>query len=151
MTEYYYYCCSLPLGNGSIVQPGNWGRMLKLYRTNIDNSWILVKELIFEQVRRELYPTKPSRFNSIHLCKDEAQIKEFKLSTNRFCDLVYKVELIDAETPKHIGDWKLMDLQNGDNYSAIETKAKLYWDGKDVVKPEVLAISQIKILEKIEV
>ena len=151
MNDIYYYCYSLPLGPGSIIRPGNWGRIIKTYTPKTSpNSWLFARELIFEQSRLKEFPKKPSRFDSIFLCLDEASIKDFKKSTNRTLDIIYKVELIDTDNPQHIGDYNLANILQNDNFKSIEEKAKKYWQGKDISKAELITTSRIKIVEMMQ-
>lgn len=140
----YFYSTSLPSEPGSIVKPGNWGRMLRLYtRQTSPDSWWLARELIYEQVRQDRFPDKPCRFESIFLCPSEQDIIDFK-NNNRPFDLPYEVKIID-ETPSHIGDLTLPSIQPTDNYAVFVGRAMLYWKGENIVKPEIVAISRIRI------
>lgn len=151
MTIQYYYCCSLPLEPGSIIKPGNWGRIIKTYTPQTSpNSWLLARELIFEQVRFKYFAEKPSRFESVFLCLDEATIKDFRNSNNRKLDIIYKVELVDIDKPQHTGDYNLANIQQNDNFKSIEEKAKKYWQGSNILKAELVTSSRIRIVEMIE-
>lgn len=146
MNNEYYYCCSLPLEPGSIIKPGNWGRIIKTYTPQASpNSWLLVRELIFEKVRQENFPDKPSRFDSIFLCFSENDIKEFRNSNNRFLDVIYKVELVDQNRPTHTADYTLANIQQNDNFSTFVEKAKKYWEGEEISKAELVTTSRIRI------
>jgi len=146
MNNQYFYCYSLPLEVGSMVKPGNWGRILKTYKVGSPvNPWLLVRELIFEQVRREHYPNKPSRLESIFLCTSEAGIKQFRTETGRNLDLIYRVELVDSDAPQHLSDWRLANFENGDDYVSLEKKANLYWQADNVNQSELITTSNIRI------
>jgi len=150
MLGQYYYCCSYPLETGSIIKPGNWVRILKNYKVGVQNNpWPLVRELIFEQVRRESYPTKPSRFESIFLCTSEEGIRNFRTVTKRNFDLIYKVELVNNDAPKHVSDWELANVQNGDDYCSLEKKANLYWKAENTSESELITTSNVRIIEMI--
>lgn len=145
----FYFCCSLPLAPGSIVNPGNWGRIIKLYSPQTSpNAWLFVRELIFEQVRREFFPNKPSRFEAIFLCPDIISIQRFKNDNKRILDLVYEVDIIDATAPRHIGDWSLCNMDNSYNHSIFIDRARQYWAGNSVTNPEVCTTSSIKVLRE---
>ncbi len=150
MLGQYYYCCSYPLEPGSIIKPGNWVRILKNYKFGGQrNPWQLVRELIFEQVRRKSYPTKPSRFESIFLCTSEEGIRKFRKSNKRNFDLIYKVELVNNDAPQHVSDWELANLQNGDDYCSLEKKANLYWKSGNTSESELITTSNVRIIEMI--
>lgn len=65
----YYHLTMARLAPGSIIYPGNWGRLLRRYENDsvtgqvFGNSWILARELKYELVRVQHYPSKPSRFD----------------------------------------------------------------------------------------
>lgn len=146
----YFYCYSVPLEDGSIIKPGNWGRILKKYTPqNTPNSWSLVRELIYENVRKELFPNKPSRFSSIFLCPTEDEIRKFRIAHNRHLDIVYEVEIVDDNQPLHIGDYSIANMQHEDNFDIIEFKARKYWTGENVAHPEIITASRIKIIKEV--
>lgn len=151
MGKNYFYCCSLPLAAGSIVNPGNWGRIIRTYTPQTSpNAWLFIRELIFEEVRKKFFTEKPSRFHSLFLCPDEEGIKEFKKVNNRTLDIVYEVEILDERLPSHSGDWSLFSIQNNDNYLTFSDRAKLYWSGENITKQEFVTVSSIKIIKKVE-
>ena len=58
----YYLLCSYILEPGSIVCPGNWGRIVGL---NKDNGYANYRrEEIFDKVRKESFSDKPSTWPS---------------------------------------------------------------------------------------
>ena len=151
MNDYFFYCYSLPLEAGSIIKPGNWGRILKTYQVGSPaNPWVLVRELVFEQVRREYYRDKPSRLESLFLCTTLDGIREFKNATNRQWDIIYRVQILDTSTPIHVSDWTLANFQNGDNFSALEARAAMYWKAEGVGKTELLTTSNVRVVEMID-
>lgn len=146
MSQKYFYCCSLPLEVGSIIRSGNWGRIIRTYTPQLSpNPWLLARELAYELVRVQNFPNKPSRFECIYVCLDEADLNEFRSSTNRNLDLGYEVELVDSNAPSHIGDWTLANIQNTDNLPNFESRANLYWQGGNVNKPELITLSPIRV------
>ena len=146
MTQRYYYCYSLPLQVGSVILPGNWGRILRTYTPQSSpNSWLLTRELAYELIRARLFPQKPSRFDCAYVCLSEADLNEFRATTNRHIDLGYEVELVDPQAQSHLGDWTLPNMQNTDNLSVFETRATLYWQGNDIVKQELITLSPLRI------
>lgn len=144
--QHYFYCYSLPLEVGSVIRPGNWGRILRTYTPQSSPSpWLLTRELVYEAVRIRSFPQKPSRFDSLFVCLSETDLNEFRVSTNRHLDLGYEVELVDPQAPKHLGDWTLPNMQNTDNLLVFEQRATLYWQGTNIVKQELITISPIRI------
>lgn len=146
MTHRYFYCYSLPLEVGSVIRPGNWGRILRTYTPQSSpNPWPLTRELTYELVRIRSFPQKPSRFDCIFLCLSEKDLGEFRATTSRHLDIGYEVELVDPDAPSHIGDWTLPNISNADNLPVFENRATLYWEGNNVVKPELITLSAIRV------
>jgi hypothetical protein len=138
------------LATGSVIEPGNWGRMLRLYTPQAQpNSWLLVRELVYEGIRRAHYSAKPSRIVSTFLCLTESDIQEFRIQYNRNFDLMYEVEIIDQNAPRHIGDWTLPNMANTDTVQVFELRAHLYWQGNDAMKQEIVTPSPVRILRRL--
>lgn len=142
----YFYCYSLPLEAGSVIRPGNWGRILETYTPQSSpNAWLLVRELTYELIRVQTFPDKPSRLKSLFLCTSEVDLNEFRANSNRTLDLGYEVELVNPRAPMHLGDWTLPNMQNTDNLTVFSNRAMLYWQGSNIVKEELLTLSPIRI------
>lgn len=143
----YFLCCSLPLASGSVVNPGNWGRILRLYTPqNSPNPWILTRELIFELVRVRSFAAKPSRFECLFVCPTEAALADFRINAGRALDLGYEVELVDTGAPGHLGDWGAANIQPTANFSVYENNAHAYWQGASIAKPELATMSPIRVI-----
>lgn len=58
----YFYLCGYPLEPGSMVHPGNWGRICRLRReSHVDRFLLLLKEMVFESVGGKHVSSLPSR------------------------------------------------------------------------------------------
>jgi hypothetical protein len=101
--------------------------------------------MAYELVRVQSFPGKPSRFKCIFVCPSENDLNDFRSSTNRCIDLGYEVELVDSQLPSHHGDWSLLNMQDTDNLSVLEDRAARYWQGNNIVKPEFITLSPIRI------
>lgn len=146
MESRYYFCCSLPLEVRSVIKPGNWWRIICTYTPQTHpNSWLLAQELTIELVRREAFAAKPSRFDSLFLCMNEADLNEFMTTNRREIDLKYEVELLDPNAPSHIGDWTLYNIHPNYSYEVLRNRAQLYWEGNRIVKPEFVTLSSVRI------
>ncbi len=147
MKNIYYWICSYPLEKGSVVNPGNWGRILDFY-IYPDASANYLKEKIFEEVRRENYSAKPSRLKSIFLCETLEEIRKFKMENNRNLDLIYKVKLV-MNAPIFRTNYQLMNIPNGTVISKIEAFAQKYWSEEPYQNIEILVEAKIEILERV--
>jgi len=151
----YYYLCSYPLREGSIVEKGNWGRILRKYhnfhfleelllnnrisgdaiitgdqrtRTVIIDQKV-IRELIFERIRRIEFPKVPSRLDCLFVCKTLEGAKSFK-GEGRNLDLIYEVEPIDANSRVLETDWSWINSIINKPLYEIEEAARKYWCGK---------------------
>ena len=151
MNQHYFYCYSLPLDVGSVIRPGNWGRILRTYTPQTSpNHWALTRELAYELVRIRNFPNKPSRFDCVFVCVSEADLNEFRTSTNRHLDLGYEVELVNPLAPSHLGELPATIFEITDNLPLFENRANLYWQGDNVVKQELITLSPIRITRVLE-
>lgn len=133
-----------------MILPGNWGRILKRYKPSHPNLRVLVRELIFEQIRLREFASKPSRFETVFLCHTEEDILEFKNEYNRPLDLVYEVELVDSTSSSHVGDMALAGLQDSDEFESFAERARSYWKGGTLEKPETITMSPIRVKKLID-
>jgi hypothetical protein len=63
----YFHCAPMRLAAGSIIEPGNWGRMLRLYEvTNGQIQGNVLNEALLEFARQLHAPTAPKA--AMHLC-----------------------------------------------------------------------------------
>ncbi|NAW88782.1 DUF2441 domain-containing protein [Photobacterium halotolerans] len=145
----YYFSCSYPLEVGSVVNPGNWGRMIKMYDHRFGNPWVLLRETLFESVRGKSYPNKPSRLESIFLCEELEEMLHFLKGSNRVLDLIYEVELVDSSLPLHKGCLLHTNIVEQDNYDSLTQKAYHYWDATSVEHTELVTTSPVRILKRV--
>ncbi|CAH6852417.1 conserved hypothetical protein [Vibrio chagasii] len=145
----YYFCCSLPLEIGSVVNPGNWGRMMMNYTPATSNPWVLVRELAYEEVRKEKFPEKPSRLECIYLCSSEHELREFMDQNGRMFDIAYEVELVDDASRSHIGCLETSNIGDHDNFMHFKSMAERYWSGENIMSPEFITLSPIRIVREL--
>ena len=119
-----------------------------MYNTQgFGNAWLQYREDIFEKVRLERFPDKPSRLESVFLCENEADMRNFVTETSRGLDVLYEVEIVDPSKPQHRGCLSKIDIQQKENYRTFEKRAFEYWNATTVSKPEIVTASPIKILK----
>jgi hypothetical protein len=149
----FYYLCSYPLGNGSVVQKGNWGRIIKINPITPHTLPYLLRELIFEKIRLEEYPYRPSRLNSIMACANLESAKEFKSLPGRQFDIIYEVEPLDIKSKLFEADWSLILPPLNKSIAQVEQEARNYWSGfiSHENKKEILIDSDIRIIKKIDI
>lgn len=144
----YYHMCQIPLEKGSIIKPGNYGRMLEYDKGR--NSIIYNRETILEGIRKKLCPEKPSRLHSCFVCDDIKSTLMFFQHDFGTC-LCYEVEIVDASAKMYRTSAKyISDLQQVYTREWADSRAVEYWEWdeskNDVFPMEVLTSSPIKIL-----
>ncbi len=131
----YFHCLPAQLAPGSILEPGNWGRIIRAYtlaqNTPPGISPVAYRELIWELVRKLVAPQKPSRLNCVFACPTEDELRVFMSERNNLTDVAYEIEAVD-EPAIHIASHDLPLLrfpQNQPYFSEIESLAEAYWSG----------------------
>lgn len=114
-----YYACSYPLEAGSVVEPGNWNRILRRHTRQEGNPWRLVRELIFEDIRKECFPDKPSRLQAAFVSETINDLETFIGNNGRNFDLKYEVELIDPDAKSHRGCCVVQNMANTDSIGSF--------------------------------
>lgn len=166
----YYYLCSYPLREGSIVEKGNWGRIIQKNpnfqqlskNLRINSSGVIfvapqdqyiIRELIFERVRKNEFPDAPSRLECIFVCKTSDGAKSFRSESRRNLDLIYEVEPTDVNSRMLETDWSLINSIINKPLLEIEEDARKYWCGEiqNPDKKELLWDCGVRILHKVDV
>jgi hypothetical protein len=127
---------TLMLERGSVIRPGNWGRMVRAIGSG-HPEW--QREVILEEVRKVEFPNVPSRFECAFVIDDlpEAQYYVSKASP---ISLVYQVTLVDQGAPSHVSDWK-----GTGPYDHTKEWARRYWRGDVMPHPE----THLKLRERL--
>lgn len=124
-----YHIAPMMLGVGSIILPGNWGRIISHPRRKHDSSY--AREQALERTRRELFPNKPSRLNCVFALPNLAAVNSYRQLGTNCLSTVYEIQPVDINAPQHLGSWRLGRLDNGHLDLAPE-----YWSGFTVDIPQ---------------
>lgn len=154
MPTYFHYHPTL-LGDGSIIMPGNFGRLINSYRPNEMNNNV-TRELVFELVRHNGYNNRPSRFDCAYAFQDLESAKTGALSLGSR-DVLYEVELVDKE-PMFLGSMSLVNtvstITGAAFIPACTMIAQRYWAGLSVEGApdvrEVLTMSRMRVLRRVD-
>lgn len=148
----YYHSAPLLLEVDAIIRPGNWGRILNCYTQNTGNPWMLAREFVFESVRLAEFSNLPSRLSCAFVFDnlEHANIHKHNFSP---WNLLYEVELVSPETPKHRAGFNLF------NFPETELKfvpfsidmARKYWRGEEIEVAEVLTVSSLRVKTIIDI
>jgi hypothetical protein len=101
----YFHLSGAMLAPGSIIEPGNWGRMIRAL------SWqhnCAMREAALEIAREDNAPSAPSRLEAAFVMLTEGEARFFQQHTNGFQNhLLYRVALVDPAAKSHIADSRL--------------------------------------------
>ncbi|WP_150116072.1 DUF2441 domain-containing protein [Desulfovibrio fairfieldensis] len=156
----YYHVTHPLIGAGSVIENGNFGRLLEKYMPGFGDISTLYREEILELIRKEQYPEKPSRFNSIFLL-DTLENAVIYRNFNAKNQNIYKVKVIDPEKPTHKGFW-CPPFPIGNYRQYCFEYAKIYWKGEikrinimndnintPVIPVEVIVESAVRVVARI--
>ncbi|MDR6757182.1 hypothetical protein J2Y48_002478 [Mycoplana sp. BE70] len=114
-----FYVTSRNLVPGSIIQPGNWGTVIKQYgKAHLRYA----DEMRFEEIRDSEFPSKPSRLTSNFLCARREDADWYQQAAHPD-DAIYEVAW-DQELDWHQGCILLLDKQDG---MTLDQRARHYW------------------------
>jgi hypothetical protein len=149
-----YHCNSTTLAAGSIIEPGNWGRILNLYQRlsyqepangNVHN------EVMLDLARMLYAPQKPSRLSSNFLCPTLDGLAAYRNGFASF-SLIYEVELTQPESPFHLGDHALaIQAPLGPQLALLQSRNRAYWIEDHSASPnqEIAVSSPLRVLRRI--
>jgi hypothetical protein len=134
---------------GSVVEPGNWGRIIGLHGQahNLHG-----REMLLEQIRAAEFPHLPSRLSSCFYCPDVANADWFRRN-HSVNGIVYLVAPMQTDAPSHTG---YMNCLPPLRELADEVAARHYWRADlQVMGPdqfparEVVTASSLLILQNL--
>ena len=146
----YFHCAPQPLGIGSIIEPGNWGRIIRLYEP--DNKVVSVQalnEACLEYARRLHAPTAPSRLDCVFALPDIDSAKNYAFRHSPR-NIIYEIEPMDRNAAMHIGDYEVSIEPHTDRYfDKIFDRGLRYWTTENPSYPEVLFACPIRVISQI--
>jgi hypothetical protein len=145
----YYHCCPVLLGPGSVIEPGNWGRVIaKPPLDNIDLS--VIREALLEQSRRLHAPEKPSRLSATFVIPNLHQAQAYRRQHGPSNALLYEVSLVDPHSKTHIGNYELAIFPiAGQCLQQLLDRAKEYWTVASDAHHEMIVSGPIRVLRRL--
>lgn len=145
----FFHIAPVPLGVGSIIEPGNWGRVM---RFNPAASLTVSREAIYEMVRLAAFKDRPSRLNALFVCPTEQSARQY-LETHARLGILYEVELLTPTCNMHVA--RVADVYSPPpNYTPalgdLEAAAHRYWAGvsRDELGVELVCESACRIVRQ---
>ena len=149
-----YHCSPSWLEPGSIIRPGNYGRILKMIGAN-HTHWL--REQFLELIRTQEFPDKPSRLTSAFTCEHLNAIRWFRES-NCAMGVVYEVELVNPDANRHTTDFNLIQPIPGEVDDMCDISRR-YWrashwitiEGRPELRcAETLMETGLKVVREVE-
>lgn len=119
-----YHCSPVWLEPGSVIRPGNYGRVLKLVGPRHSAS---LREQLLELIRKQEFSDKPSRLTSAFACEQLAAAQIFK-ERNCSTGIIYEVEVVDPKAKTHVTDFNCVEPIPG-KIEDMHEVARHYWAG----------------------
>lgn len=154
MSTLYHYT-AVALRPGSVIEPGNWGRMIRRYAYNpqdANGGWRLAFELLMESHRQLHTPALPGRMDSC-FAFETLEVAKANENMGRW-NVLYEVELVEPSAPSHRADMALISgwsVQDGANFIArVSSIATSYWAGVMGSNAEFLTRSPLRIVRRVQ-
>lgn len=142
----YFHSAPLMLAPGSVIAPGNWGRILNAYRQNAGNAWLLAREFVFESVRASEFPSLPSRLSCAFVFERLEDVNKYQNEFTRW-NSIYQVELVEPGASYHRAGFNHVQFPDA-NTEFVPVAAKLarqYWGAENIQVPEILTKSSLRV------
>ena len=126
-TPTYFHLSGVPLANNSIIEPGNWGRVIR------HRSWchpLAIREMALEAARLERFQNKPSRLDCAFVFVDLGEAKWFRNHNQGFeVNILYEIQLATPEPEPFIANTNRVNPLPTDQLNPHWADA--YWQGVD--------------------
>jgi hypothetical protein len=143
----YFHCAPVGLEPGSIIRPGNWGRILLLYeQTNNSLNINAIREVTFELARLAYAPNKPSRLECIFAVLSLSEAITFR-NTYQKTNLIYEVVPVVDQFKTHLGDYVLAVKPHPIRYfQNMLDMARDYWMVSPQANVEILFDCPVRVV-----
>ncbi|WP_313207302.1 DUF2441 domain-containing protein [Stenotrophomonas sp.] len=145
----FFHCAPVSLDVGSVILPGDWGRVLRGYCPDSING-LLYRETVLEHVRHQEFQDLPSRLDCVFLLESERDLMSYMQAYAR-TSIGYEVEVDVVGKVVHRGSWS---ITLGPHDRAMEATARLahsYWRGEGIIagQTEVLVHAPITVARRL--
>lgn len=157
MTTLFHFT-AVRLSPGSLIKPGNWGRILRRYQHKsvtgqlFGNPWVVARELAFEMARREVAPRAPSRLECCYAVPSLDAAQRYREANDpHLIQVLHRVRIADPEAPKHEGALAFLNWpQQAVFLEPTLDLARRYWAGEAAGDTEILTSSPLEVVECLE-
>ncbi len=146
-----FHCAPIKLGVGSIIEPGNWGRLHTFHDWSPESVERGFGELALEYARQKFQPNAPSRLNCVFCLEDEIAARNYveQHAKQSVLHQVIPVEE-DGQSPaqfrtKYSLIWALQ-REAMSPLKALELNIQRYWQGNPDTDVEVLIGGPVRVV-----
>lgn len=86
----YYHVSRVKVQEGACLIKGRYGKRVK--NREGFGSFVLHKEMVFEEIRKKLVPDAPSRFESVFLFKEYSSACAYRFKQHNYAAYIYEAE-----------------------------------------------------------
>jgi hypothetical protein len=140
-----YHAAPTMIGEGSIILPGNWGRML---RRHTEASSTLLRECILDSVRTQKFPDKPSRMTALFAVETLEEAIRYR-DSNCPNNLIYELSIDTRDLTIHRGNYNFFmppGLQVLDGFHQL---ADRYWSEQATEYVELVIPGPAKVMRMV--
>jgi hypothetical protein len=144
---------------GEIVQPGNFGRLLRTHEGlpafgRVMVTGMLCREMLWETIRLRKFGNLPPRLDCVFLLPHRIDADAYdKLRNVDGRQVLHEVEIVDARSPTHVAWLSHCPMQSGGSFlEQMEAKGMAYWSGEPGDQSqgrELLVKSNVRIVRRI--
>ncbi|WP_157094164.1 hypothetical protein [Brucella pseudogrignonensis] len=141
----FYHCAPLRLGAGSIIEPGNWGRIKRSFEQLPTQNY---REIAYEFGRLALNPAAPSRLDCVFCCETLAEANNY-LAQNAPASVIHEVVPTNPHAVIFRTSWDFVGNVNPNivtPFADLENGIRSYWAGNPVQHVEVLIGGSVRVL-----
>lgn len=138
MKKEFFHIAPTMLSPGSIILPGNWGRVFKTHTVDKINPHIFIRESTFELIRSLEFCDKPSRLDALFAFDDIECARKFINEAGRQSEIIYRISVETDGVPMHRGSLHMGYDNTCGFYDHALEKAREYWRGDPTGYAEVV-------------
>ena len=113
----------------------------------------MLREVVFEQIRKEEYPNCLSRQQAVFGCRTLQELLAYVMETGREAEGLYEVTPVSKQTAVQLGSWDMTAISamspSNHFYPTLLAVARQYWGTAPIHKVEVLMGGPVRITKVI--
>lgn len=148
-SPWFHSVCVL-LQPGSVILPGNMGRIMKLYKPGTDR---LIQEEIYERARLHMQPEAPSRLACTFVCPTKTDAIAFDATGSVKLNQWYLVEPVEPVRNVFVADYRNWasptSLRRPFTDAAFQPVCREYWQEPALACRELLHRGSLRVISAV--